>query len=180
MKPIDELMHEHEIILHMLTGAEKQVLSIRNDRKIDVRKIQDIIEFSRNFTDKCHHAKEERHLFVKLQERGMSKDQGPIAVMLHEHDTGRELIRGIEISLIQYRTGKTEMLERIVDKLQQYIDLLRSHIAKENNILFPMGDKMLSMEDKQMLEQSFKIVEEKEIGAGEHEKYHRLAHEISG
>ncbi|MBN1397358.1 MAG: hemerythrin domain-containing protein [Bacteroidetes bacterium] len=180
MKPTKELKHEHEIILYMLSGAERLMKSILSTGEVDASKVSSIIEFSKIFTDGCHHSKEEKHLFIKLVERGMSKEQGPVAVMLNEHQAGRDLIRRTEAALKDYDAGKKEAGENIGKALLQYIELLRSHIAKENNILFPMADRLMTAEDKQMLEQSFKKVEEKETGAGVHEKYHRMAHEIAG
>ncbi len=180
MKPTEELKHEHEVIMHMLSGAERLAKSILLTREVDVSKISNIIDFSRNFTDGCHHSKEEKHLFVKLIDRGMQKEQGPVAVMLNEHQVGRDLIRCTEIALKEYESGKKEAGENVGKTLLQYIELLRSHIAKENNILFPMADRLMTAEDQQMLEQLFKNVEEKETGAGVHEKYHRMAHEIAG
>ena len=178
MKPTEELMHEHEIILHMLSGAERLAQSIGTSRSVDTAKVKDVIDFSRHFTDGCHHSKEEKHLFVRLEEKGMPKEQGPIAVMLSEHRMGRELIRQIETALQEYQSGKKEASESIGQSILRYVELLRAHIAKENNILFPMGDRLLTSEDQQFLEKSFKIVEEQEIGAGVHEKYHRMAHDI--
>jgi hypothetical protein len=36
---------------------------------------------------------EEKRLFVKMSERGLPLSGGPLAVMLHEHEEGRRLIR---------------------------------------------------------------------------------------
>jgi hemerythrin-like domain-containing protein len=180
MKPTEELMHEHAVILHMLSGAERLAQSILSTHIVEIAKVTDVIDFSRHFTDGCHHSKEEKHLFVRLVEKGMSKEQGPIAVMLNEHRMGRELIRQIETSLQEYRSGKKEASDSVSQSMLRYVELLRAHIAKENNILFPMGDRILTPDDQQSLEKAFKNVEEQEIGEGVHEKYHRLAHEISG
>jgi hemerythrin-like domain-containing protein len=178
MKPIEELKHDHEIILHMLSGAERLAQSIVSSSTVDTAKVKDVIDFSRHFTDGCHHSKEEKHFFVRLQERGMAKDQGPIAVMLQEHRVGRELIKSIESALSEYESGKKEAIETVAQTMVRYIELLRAHIAKENNILFPMSDRFLTPDDQQSLEKSFKMIEE-EIGADVHEMYHRMAHEIA-
>ncbi|MGD0266766.1 MAG: hemerythrin domain-containing protein, partial [Candidatus Methylomirabilota bacterium] len=37
----------------------------------------------------CHHGKEENLLFKTMVDRGFPRQGGPIAVMLHEHETGR-------------------------------------------------------------------------------------------
>lgn len=180
MKPTEELRHEHEVILHMLSGAEKLAASIASTHSLDSEKLKDIIDFSRHFTDGCHHAKEEKYLFVKLQEHGMSSTQGPIAVMLHEHAVGRSLIRAMDTASAEYGSGDAQAFETIRSTLRQYVELLRAHIAKENMVLFPMADLRLTETEQDILEESFKKVEEQEIGAGVHEKYHRMAHEIGG
>ncbi|MBM4159926.1 MAG: hypothetical protein FJ217_02385 [Ignavibacteria bacterium] len=179
MKPTEDLVHDHTVILHMLSGAERLVQSIRSTRTVDVTKVEQVIDFSRQFTDRCHHSKEEKCLFVRLQERGLPADQGPIAVMLHEHRVGRELIRGIESALKEHQTGNQKAIDSLTETLQRYIDLLRAHIAKENNVLFPMSDRFLTADDQKSLEDSFKHIEEHEVGKDVHEKYHRMAHEIA-
>jgi hemerythrin-like domain-containing protein len=171
-------MHEHTIVLKMLEGAERVAQTIETTHEVNVEKIGKIIDFSRNFTDGCHHAKEEKHFFPRLQERGMSKEQGPIAVMLHEHRIGRELIRSLEQALYDHKLGKIDAAGRITQFIRQYIELLRAHIAKENNVLFPMSGRYLTTEDQSSLERAFNELEERETGKGEHERFHRIANEL--
>ncbi|MGD0589861.1 MAG: hemerythrin domain-containing protein [Bacteroidota bacterium] len=178
MKPTEILMHEHTIVLKMLEGAERVAQTIETTHEVNVEKIGKIIDFSRNFTDGCHHAKEEKHFFPRLQERGMSKEQGPIAVMLHEHRIGRELIRSLEQALYDHKLGKIDAAGRITQFIRQYIELLRAHIAKENNVLFPMSGRYLTTEDQSSLERAFNELEERETGKGEHERFHRIANEL--
>jgi hemerythrin-like domain-containing protein len=178
MKPTEILMHEHTIVLKMLEGAERLVQTFESTHQVDASRVIKIIDFSRNFTDGCHHAKEEKHLFPRLQERGMSKEQGPIPVMLREHRIGRELIRSLEQALYDHKLGKIDAAGRITQLIRQYSELLRTHIAKENNVLFPMSDRYLTPEDQSDLERAFDKLEEQETGKGEHERFHRMAHEI--
>ena len=178
MRPTEELIHEHEIIAHVLTGAEKAAHSILSTHAVDIDRVQNIIDFSRHFTDQCHHKKEEKHLFVRLVERGMSKEHGPIGVMLNEHQMGRDIIRKMEVALTEYQSGKKEAGDSVGQWILKYVQLLRNHIMKENNILFPMADGILTTEDQQHLEMAFNEVEMKEMGEGVHEKYHQLAHKI--
>ena len=60
-----------------------------------------------------------------------------------------------------------------------YVRLLRAHINKEDNVLYPMGERILTAEDQQWLAKEFDRVEAEEIGAGVHEKYHQMAHELA-
>ena len=180
MKAIEELQKDHEIILSMLSGIERLASTILTTKTVDADKVRDMIEFSRSFTDGYHHTKEEKHYFVRLQDRGMPKDQGPIAVMLMEHQMGRDLVRVIESALNEYQSGQEKSSESITQAILRYVQLLKAHIAKENNILFPMSERFLSTEDQQYLEESFKNINEHELGEDINEKYVRLAHKISG
>jgi hemerythrin-like domain-containing protein len=102
-----------------------------------------------------HHAKEENILFPKMAEKGFSPDQGPVAVMLHEHVDGRNFIRAVSDSLQLYINGDTSVLPEISQNILGYVFLLRNHISKENNILFKMADKVLSGSEQEKLLNEF-------------------------
>jgi hemerythrin-like domain-containing protein len=55
---------------------------------------------------------------------------------------------------------------------------LRAHIDKEDNVLYPMADRLFTPEDQRALTKAFEKVEAEEIGEGVHEKYHQLAHDL--
>ena len=55
-----------------------------------------------------------------------------------------------------------------------YRDLLRSHIAKENNILFAIADQVLDDAVQADLFEKFEVHEETVIGQGVHEKLHAM------
>jgi hemerythrin-like domain-containing protein len=57
--------------------------------------------------------------------------------------------------------------------------LLRAHIQKEDEILYPMADRMLSAEDVAALQHKFEVVEAEHMGEGTHERYLQLALELA-
>jgi hemerythrin-like domain-containing protein len=59
--------------------------------------------------------------------------------------------------------------KRIIENGRGYISLLRAHIHKENNVLFPLADNALGPEDQQQLGHEFERFEAEETGAGVHE-----------
>ena len=175
MTPTEELKHEHQVILLVLAGAERQA---GRSGEADFGQIGEMIEFFVNFVDRCHHSKEEKHLFVKMEERGIPHD-GPISVMLDEHDQGRKLVAAMTGRLPAAAAGSGTATEALRADLIAYVRLLRSHIDKENNILYPMADRVFTSEDQSGLEEAFKKVESEEMGEGVHEKYHQLAHRLA-
>ncbi len=174
MRPTETLMHEHEIIMLVLNSAE----AIIQSDEFPFDDVEKIANFLKYFADGCHHKKEEKYFFVRLGERGFSVDQGPVAVMLHEHEIGRKFIRAIFGALPLAQTGDKNAIGIVKDNLDGYIQLLRGHIYKENNILFPMSNQVLIPHDQLELEKDFEKVEREEMGRGTHEKYHQLAYEL--
>ena len=180
MTPTETLKHEHQVILMVLDAAERDAQAAGRGEKISGDRAREILDFIRTFADKCHHAKEEKLLFVRMQERGMSGNSGPIAVMLHEHNLGRNAVRATAEALPEAEKGDREALAAFAENLQSYVNLLREHIYKEDNVLYPMADRLLTPEDQSWLDAEFERVEVEEIGEGTHEKYHELAHQLAG
>ena len=54
------------------------------------------------------------------------------------------------------------------------------YYVKEDNILYPMADGILTPADQAELAAAFDQVEAEEMGEGTHERYHQLAHEWAG
>ena len=178
MKPTEVLKHEHQIILAVIGAAEREAQRIRATGAVDADAIAKFVDFFRNFADKCHHAKEEKLLFPKLQERGMPAEGGPIGVMLHEHTEGRNHVSGMADAAAAAGRGDAKGATALASHLSSFANLLRGHIYKEDNILFNIADERLSPADQEALSRAFDDVEKNEIGEGVHEQYHQLAHEL--
>jgi len=178
MRPTETLMHEHEIILMVLDAAEREIQRMRETNAVRREYLEQMVDFFRNFADRCHHAKEENLLFVRMEERGMPREAGPIGVMLYEHDLGRGHVRAVA-DLLPRAGDDPAARDGIRQHLAAYIQLLRDHIYKEDHILYPMADQLLLPEDQRALEAEFERVEREEIGVGVHEKYHELAHRLA-
>ena len=177
MKPTEELMKEHDAILGALDVMEKISAGIETGapfRKDDVGRI---LDFLRRFADGCHHAKEEKHLFPALEQAGVPRENGPIGMMLSEHELGRKYIAAISVALERCDRGENASGE-IASNARAYTGLLRGHILKENRVLFPMADRFIPADVQDRLAAAFLRLEEEEIGKGVHERYHAMLHEL--
>jgi hemerythrin-like domain-containing protein len=125
----------------------------------DADHIGDIVDIIRNFADGLHHAKEENLFFPALENKGFSPQQGPVAVMLHEHVEGRNFVKGIADNLELLKNGNKSAVDDIYFNMRGYADFLRNHIGKENNILFRMADKVLSEGEQHHLLSQFDEIE---------------------
>ncbi|MCC6963813.1 MAG: hemerythrin domain-containing protein [candidate division Zixibacteria bacterium] len=175
MKPTQILSDEHRIIEVILDSLQHFVTQSRAAVKVDRDTAEQFIDFIRTFADGCHHGKEENHLFVMLEEKGAPREHGPVGVMLHEHDLGRSFLRGMAESLPQAAAGDAAAVTTFCENAQNYIGLLRAHIMKEDQILFPLADRMLTEEDQSRLQASFTHVEAHDMGEGTHTRYLEMA-----
>ena len=157
----------------VLKAARNEADQMQNSGKINAARIGEFVDFFRNFVDRCHHGKEEKHLFPRLEERGIPRAGGPIGVMLEEHEQGRAKVRTIVEELTRIEQDKGRPADVLRGHLLAYADLLEAHIRKENGILFPMGNRVLTADDQKGLVEAFDAVEREEMGEGTHERYHQ-------
>ncbi len=179
MKATQQLRDEHEGVRTMLGILERVCDKMETQGGLDKDHFDGILEFLKVFVDKCHHAKEEELLFPALVAAGVP-EEGPIAVMLQEHEMSRGYVRVMGQSYSQYLTRDRSSSKNIAQNAHGYIDLLRSHIEKENSVLFVMADDRLAERKQDELFERFEKIEEERIGVGKHEEFHGLIERLSG
>jgi len=179
MKATQQLRDEHEGVKVMLNILGQVCKQLETEGRLNKEHLEGILEFLKGFVDKCHHGKEEDLLFPALIAVGVPKD-GPIAVMLHEHEMGRNYIKAMGTAFARYMTGGISSAKDIIQNARDYVSLLKDHIEKENNVLFAMADNLLSEERQDELFEGFERIEEERIGIGKHEEFHVLLHQLSG
>jgi hemerythrin-like domain-containing protein len=173
-KATDVLRHEHEAVLKMLEVAEDIAGELMRGAPVEPEVIAEVLEFFQLFADRCHHGKEEEILFPALKAKGMPVEGGPIGVMLNEHGEGREYVQQMARATEAYRNHDERAGVQWAKAALQYAQLLREHILKENNILFVMADRMLTMEEQERLAEEFDRVEIEKMGVGTHQRLHAM------
>ncbi len=177
--PTQVLMNEHRVIEHVLVALEAKLEDL--EKGCFPREFfEKALDFFVNFADGCHHAKEEMRLFPALKQRGVPEQGGPIGVMLYEHEVGRAYLQTIRAHLNAAERGEPEAIGAIRSAAMGYIELLRAHILKEDNILFAIARRVLTPADVERLQKEFECVEHHHVGAGVHERYEALAEELAG
>ena len=179
MKPTEILSGEHRIIEQVLDCLEKIAQNCEAEGRLDKTSAEQALDFFRNFADRCHHGKEENHLFPAMEAKGFPRQGGPTGVMLSEHEQGRAYIRGMADAIDRAAAGKSEPIAQFVNNAQGYVGLLREHIEKEDHCLFTMANQTLTEDDQQRLLAAFENVEDEHMGLGTHEKFLNLADELA-
>ena len=178
-KAIEVLMNEHRLIEQVLGSLETFVAEVGTGLDPERTVLADYGAFFRGFADVCHHGKEEDILFQRMTERGFSRESGPIAVMLHEHRVGRG-----HVSVLHEAGGGAGRLasvetQLVLEHAGAFIPLLRTHIQKEDRILYPMALRLLTGPEMDAMETDFEALEARMRADGSYDRFHSLADRLT-
>lgn len=133
--PIHRFEEEHEVALAALTRLEGAAEALRNGEPVEshfaiVREVHGLLCSA----VRQHNEDEERALFPVLGE------DAPLGPFLAEHGTLWKLEEDLAASVDR---GDRE---RVAHVALEIVDLLRTHIQRENDVLFPMARALLGPE----------------------------------
>jgi hemerythrin-like domain-containing protein len=142
MDAIETLKAEHRLIeqaIAALLAFTGEAAGGGDDRPELAR----FVRFIREFADGHHHAKEEDVLFEAMVQAGFPRQAGPVGMMLHEHDLGRQLVATLAALAEAPAPWTAEERARLAEAATGYAELLRAHIQKEDGVLYPMAEARL-------------------------------------
>jgi len=174
----DELMQEHRLIERVLDALETATGHLESGHPVRAEFFLEAAAFIAGFADGCHHKKEEGVLFGAMVESGLPRSDGPLDMFLDEHVQGRGLTRGMRDAARQLQGGDAGARAAVISNARRYVALLRDHIIKEDEMLFPMADEMFSAEQQRSVLRDFERVEREDVGPMAHEKFHALAERL--
>ncbi len=168
MYSVELMVAEHDNILKLLEVVRASSCGIAEGREVVDEDFRKMIFFARNYADKHHHGKEEQIFF-----REMADKLGPAGYnlvqhgMLVEHDLGRLHISELEKALDRYREEpKTIDKVNILAEAMGYVNLLQRHIDKENEVVYPFGERSLSQEVLRQIDVETRVFETNAEGHG--------------
>jgi hemerythrin-like domain-containing protein len=141
MDAIETLMNEHRLIERVIDALV--AFAGETSRKVgdDRAELGRFVTFIRELADQVHHGKEEEVLFAAMVEAGFPRQAGPVGVMLAEHAEGRRLVGLLRALSEQPAPWADAERQLLVEAANGYGGLLRSHIHKEDAILYPMAEQ---------------------------------------
>jgi hemerythrin-like domain-containing protein len=158
MGPIEILADEHRVILQAVALLERRLDGLDSAEVLNPVWFREMLQFLRTFADRRHHGKEEDQLFPLMVERlDYPSDAGPIAVLTRDHHAARALVQGME-SALELEDEKAAVA-RLMRDGHAYAQILRAHIDREDDKVFPTVEDLLDPEDAARLVQAFQHFE---------------------
>ncbi|MGA3022590.1 MAG: hemerythrin domain-containing protein [Thermoplasmata archaeon] len=175
--PTERLEWEHHCIQIVVGAMAPLAETLEKGGKVDVGTLRGIVEFMRTFADKCHHGKEEKHLFALLEQKGVPVHGCPLGILLLEHQKGRALVAKLAELTESYSNGNPAASEELVKCLHELMHLYPNHIWKEDYLAFPMTNKIVTPEEQRELNRNFEDVD-KSIGTNVHDQFLQSAQKL--
>jgi len=148
MKCTELLIQDHKAILRALDVLEQMANRVEDHQSVEHDDVETILRFLRSFADEYHQGKEESALFPELRRTKNIHDPA-LRQMLFEHDQERSLVEAIEDALF------TKKGPEFVHFARRFVDLIRTHVKKEDCILFEIVERALSAEQDEKVVEGF-------------------------
>ncbi len=144
MDLFSKLFAEHRLIGRVLDAFEAYLDAVDAAGTVNPHDFTRFVTFFREYADLLHHEREESVLFPALARHGFAENRGPLAHVRGEHRTERELMtRLLRIATRRDPWSQTQAISSIGREL---VAFQRAHIAKENELLYPVAQREISPE----------------------------------
>ncbi len=154
-KTLNIIRDEHRSIAAILHGMEYLVQRIRARRKrVDPRVFHAMLYYLDTFSERMHHPKEDQYLFKAMRERS-AEAATHIADLEEDHARGEDALRRLAQCLIRYEEGGEQEFPAFEREVENFVRNYRDHIRKEEDIVFPLAERLLSASDWQAIDRAF-------------------------
>jgi len=167
-KCLDLLVMEHKTMLRAINVLVEMARRAVVERQLDEEDASALLEIFRVVGDDWHQGKEEGALFPVFTAGCERAELDSVRHMLFEHEQDRSLMIGIEDALRRSdATGFSDLATHLAE-------ILRTHIYKEDNILFEIIDKSFSPDDDVRVVSQFEAFDREFKERGQDKLLHRL------
>ncbi len=132
-----------------------------------------ILDYIDAFPNRFHHPKEDEHLFKAVRQRS-DEASSVLDELEAEHGRGDDLVRELRYLLSRCRVGGATAVNAFVAAVEQYAEFHWKHMRKEEDIVMPLAERMLTEADWQTVDAAFRANEDPLLGTKPKEEFRRL------
>lgn len=174
MQPIEHLMMEHRLMAQAVSVTKQFRNEIKTGGPIRPKRYWMLTDFWSTFADIVHHGKEEQYLFPAIiEQKAASEFNETIDKLVEEHMWLLGYISDLRRYARPMFTGDRLAREKVIECLDNYIELTIPHIQLEDKELFPAISKILSKKEMTELAKEFKMMDAR-VGPKIHDYYSNL------
>jgi len=175
---IEVLRIEHRAILRMLDVTRELAHLLEAGADVPPDMLDAVAEFMRVFGDE-HLRKEEEYLFPSLSKRGASLDGMAIESLQRDHDRSRLLLEKMSAAAAAYREHRPKADRNWGRFATEYAAVLRRHIGKDEEVVYPAAEQLLSAQQQHDLSESLRRRAEESLPAGGSQHFSAMAESLA-
>ena len=144
------LKGEHAPLREKLAGLfslTEKIESEENINQLFVELIKSVETFKAELDS---HSEREEGVLFPMMGTYIGTTSGPIAVMEYEHEQAKSFINAF-LENAEKENPTLEEMKNSAELVKNAHNILTEHFTKEENVLFPMAERMLSDEEKEEL-----------------------------
>ncbi|HSW71436.1 MAG TPA: hemerythrin domain-containing protein [Gammaproteobacteria bacterium] len=151
--PLAMLRVEHQALMQVIYLISEQIEQLQQNKAVELPILKNILEFLREFVA-LHYHKEEKLLLPALEQTGAPINEGPAVLIKQDHESSLSLLVTLE-KLLALSENNESSREKLIRTLSQLKDIYTRHTLKEENFIFPLAEKYLSLAKQQALATAF-------------------------
>jgi hemerythrin-like domain-containing protein len=146
MEATDLLKQDHQFIERALAALATGTVQLEQGSPVRPGFFLGVVEFLEGFVHTLHYRREEDVLYAAMERAGASRTTGPIGSAIREHEASRSAARAVRSAVERWEGGDESAQRDLAEEARRYVSLLKQHIAREDQLLFPMAEDMIPKE----------------------------------
>ncbi|WP_198321136.1 universal stress protein [Azohydromonas aeria] len=172
------LLDEHRSMAVVVKGMQGLAAEARQGGRLDVAALRPMLQYLRDFPERLHHPKEERHLHARLLERHPDAAE-LLAELERQHQAEYEAVRRLTRLVDRCAAGAPEAAPALQEAVQDFAAAAWAHMALEEGRLLALAGEHLLEADWLELAEAFEANDDPGLGRYEAEDLKKLFSRIA-
>jgi hemerythrin-like domain-containing protein len=155
MKALDQLRQEHQTLRTALAVLAAMCDRDSRGQEVPLEHFEQALELLEDYVDVGHHGREEELLFPALAETDAARPGGPVGPLTAEHKLARQYIKTMHKLLRKVARRHRGARKQFAEHVALYANLMEKHIRTEEEVLFPMVERLLGQTRKDEISEAF-------------------------
>ncbi|MFN7087583.1 MAG: hemerythrin domain-containing protein [Burkholderiales bacterium] len=170
---IEVIRQEHRALATVMEVMQRLLAEIAAQHvPPDFTLLSAALYYVADFPERCHHPKEDEHLFKALRRR-TTQFNAVLDELQAEHVHSGRMLTQLQCALVRYQGGAAGGLEAFRAAITAYAAMMDEHMRKEDALL-ERARQTLAAEDWQAIAAAFGANDDPLFGTGRREEFHRL------
>jgi hemerythrin-like domain-containing protein len=173
------IRQEHRSLALLVHSLRQFMLDVgAHKADADYHLVAMMLYYIDTFPDRCHHPKEDEHLFKRLRLRTADANE-VLDRLQEEHAVFARMMAGMVQSFVHWQAGAPNGLRPFLQAVNAYADALRNHMELEENQVLAVARAALSADDWRAIDDAFRANDDPLFGTHAREEFAKLRMRIA-